>query len=112
MVITKDTIIEIDGVRHIPIEVEHNHNPLELATVTITLMESRFGKVSPKRGIKQVIFHDPATIVFWHDGSKTVVKAQNGELYDKEKGLAMCICKKVLGNKGNYNNEMKKWLEE
>ena len=27
--------------------------------------------------IENVIFNDPATIVFWDDGTKTVVKAQN-----------------------------------
>ena len=59
--------------------------------------------------IKNVIFNDPATIVFWGDGTKTVVKAEN-EPFDPEKGLAMAIAKKALGNKGNYYNEFKKWL--
>ena len=59
--------------------------------------------------IKNVIFNDPATIVFWSDNTKTVVKAQN-EPFDPEKGLAMAICKKALGNEGNYYNEIKKWL--
>lgn len=60
--------------------------------------------------IKDVIHNDPATIVLWQDGSKTVVKRQEGDTYDPEKGLAMCIVKKICGNKGNYNNEIKKWL--
>ena len=62
--------------------------------------------------IKKVIFNDPATIVFWSDESKTVVKCQDGDIYDPEKGLAMAISKKALGNKGNYCNEFKKWLPE
>jgi hypothetical protein len=62
--------------------------------------------------IKNVIFNNPATIVFWEDGTKTVVKAQDGDVYDPEKGLAMAITKKALGNKGNYCNELKKWLEK
>lgn len=107
-------------------------------------------------GIKKVIFNNPATIVLWDDGTKTVVKASkiktvympkesydlatvtsimsalnlkpgqyykttfddrsltyNISLYDEfdpEKGLAMAIAKKALGNKGNYYNEFKKWL--
>lgn len=60
--------------------------------------------------IKKVIFNDPATVVFWTDGTKTVVKAQN-EDFDPEKGLAMAIAKKALGNQGNYCNEIKKWTE-
>ena len=59
--------------------------------------------------IKKVIFNDPATIVIWSDNTKTVVKAEN-ETFDKEKGLAMAISKKALGNKGNYYEEFKKWI--
>lgn len=60
--------------------------------------------------IKNVIFNDPATIVFWEDGTKTVVKCQDGDEFDPEKGLAMAIAKKAYGNKGNYCNKLKKWL--
>ena len=62
--------------------------------------------------IKNVIFNDPATIVFWTDNTKTVVKCQEGDVYDPEKGLAMAICKKVMGNQGNYCNVFKKWVPE
>ena len=62
-----------------------------------------------RRLIKKVKFNPPATIVFWTDNTKTVVKCK-GEDYDPEKGLAMCICKKVLGDKGNYYEVFKKWL--
>lgn len=62
--------------------------------------------------IVNVIFNEPATIVIWSDGTKTVVKAQNGETFDREKGLAMAICKKAFGNKGNYNEVFKKWILE
>ena len=62
--------------------------------------------------IKNVIFNDPATIVFWNDGTKTIVKAQDGDIFDPEKGLAMAISKKALGNKGNYCETFKKWLPE
>jgi hypothetical protein len=61
--------------------------------------------------IKDVIFDDPATIIFWQDGDKTVVKAQEGDTYDPEKGLAMAIVKKAYGNKGNYCEKLKEWLE-
>lgn len=62
--------------------------------------------------IKNVIFNEPATIIFWSDGSKTVVKCQEGEGYDPEKGMAMAISKKALGNMGNYCEVFKKWLPE
>lgn len=63
-----------------------------------------------KPSIKKVIFNDPVTVVLWSDGSKTVVKCQDGEMFDPEKGLAMAISKKAFGNTGNYYEEIKKWL--
>ena len=45
--------------------------------------------------IDRVIFHNPATIVFWKDGTKTVAKCYN-EDYDPEKGLMMAILKKFM----------------
>ena len=62
--------------------------------------------------IEKVIFNDPATIVIWEDGSKTVVKAQNGEPFDKEKGLAMALLKFICGNNGSYNKVFKEWIED
>ena len=46
--------------------------------------------------IKKVIFNDPATIVFWKDGTKTIVKCQEGAEFDPEKGLAMAISRHYL----------------
>ena len=59
--------------------------------------------------IKDVRFSDPATVVFWDDNTKTVVKTRGGEKYDKEKGLAMAIIKKITGNAGNYYEIFKEW---
>lgn len=59
--------------------------------------------------IEKVVFNDPATIVIWKDKTKTVVKCQEGDEFDPEKGLAMAIAKKALGNKSNFNNTIKKW---
>ena len=59
--------------------------------------------------IRDVIFSDPATVVFWDDNTKTVVKTRGEEKYDKEKGLAMAIIKKITGNTGSYYNIFKEW---
>lgn len=67
-----------------------------------------YNDVIPK--IKDVIYNDPATIVFWKDGTKTVVKCEFSKRFDPEKGLAMAFSKKMFGNKGNYYNVFKKWL--
>ena len=59
--------------------------------------------------IKDVIFNDPATIVFWEDGTKTVVKTMEGDKFDPHTGLAQAISKKALGD--DYKNEFKKWTK-
>jgi hypothetical protein len=58
--------------------------------------------------IKRVMFNDPATIVFWTDGTKTVVH-RGDEAFDPEKAIAMATLKKIGGNKGRYYNQIKKW---
>lgn len=84
--------------------------PQVLVDAIIMKQRSKMGSNAlPK--IKQVIFNNPATIVFWTDNTKTIVKAVN-EKFDPEKGLAMAIAKKFLGNKGSYFNEFKKWIRE
>lgn len=60
--------------------------------------------------IKKVMFNDPATIVFWSDGTKTVVKRGENDTFDPEKGLAMAISKKFFDNMGYYYDVFKKWL--
>lgn len=52
--------------------------------------------------IRKVIYNDPATIVLWDDGTKTVVKCHDGDTYSKQVGLLMCIAKKLYGNRGRW----------
>lgn len=56
----------------------------------------------PSFGIKKVIFNNPATIVLWDDGTKTVVKCSENDRFDPEKGLAMAISEKALGGYGPF----------
>lgn len=49
--------------------------------------------------INKVIFNDPATIIIWKDGTKTVVKTAPGETYSKWAGMALCISKKLYGDR-------------
>jgi hypothetical protein len=59
--------------------------------------------------IKEVIFNDPYTIINWKSGTKTIVKAQDGDEFNKEKGLLLAIVKYLNGNGGNYNEIIKEW---
>lgn len=73
----------------------------------------RSGALYPRTAaIKDVIFAPPATIVYWSDGSKTVVKCSEKDVFDPEKGLAMAIAKRCGGNKGSYYKEIQNWVEK
>lgn len=110
-------------------EIKHPGDPRELPTIKLecsvtkssipyheyakqkkTTEEPKFPTIRAM-DIKNVIFNPPATIVFWADGTKTVVKAEN-EDFDPEKGLAMAITKKILGNTGHYFEIVKKLTKD
>ncbi len=44
--------------------------------------------------IEKIIYNNPATIVWFADGEKIIVKCHN-EKFDKEKGVAMAIARKL-----------------
>lgn len=62
--------------------------------------------------IKRVIFNPPATIVYWSDCTKTVVKCNVNDIFDPEKGLAMAIAKRCAGNTRAYYAEIRHWVAE
>ena len=48
--------------------------------------------------ITRVIFNPPATIVFWDDGTKTVVKCMEGQPFEKYAGFSAACMKKMFGS--------------
>ena len=57
--------------------------------------------------VERVVHNPPATIVFWKDKTKTVVKQQDGDEYDPEKGFLAACAKKFFGNDNQFNYEIK-----
>ena len=51
----------------------------------------------------RIIFNDPATIVFWEDGTKTVVKCAPGTPFNKYAGFCAAVAKKVYVNNSVIN---------
>lgn len=72
-------------------------------------IERMFGNMN---AITKVIFNEPATVVYWIDGTKTVVICQEGDVYDRRTGLLLCCAKKLFGNTGRYNDILAKALDE
>lgn len=87
--------------------------------LSINLMDAKVGKFILRPTyieIERVIFNDPATIVFWQDGTKTVVKATQGETFNPYLGVVMCYLKRVLGEneyaakKRMFNKAVKEFM--
>ena len=58
-------------------------------------------------GVKQVIFSGPKTIVFWIDGTKTIVSCGEGDSNDPYAGFCAAVTKRVFGS----TSQAKKVLE-
>ena len=88
-----DVGCEIEG--YLRPDIYKIHHAKEMCSVPIT----------PKKPLpKKVIFSGPATTILWKDGTKTTVKCQDEDVWADDVGIAMCYLKKMLGNKGNFNN--------
>lgn len=53
--------------------------------------------------IQKIILNGPATIIFWKDDTKTIVKCDDEDTIDKEKGILYAAVKK-LSTKETYND--------
>lgn len=60
--------------------------------------------------VRNVIFNPPATIVFWEDGIKTVVKCSKDDTYDPERGFELAFLKRVLGG-GALRRLVRDWVK-
>lgn len=56
-----------------------------------------------KYGIKEIIYHDAATIVYWTDGTKTVVKCNENDEYSEYSGFVAAVAKKMYGGANAIN---------
>lgn len=89
--------------------------PINMDTTTRKLLSDYWDLMhSPKKTthrerdlVERVVHNPPATIVFWKDKTKTVVKQQDGDVYDPEHGFMAACTKKLFGNDNQFNYEIK-----
>lgn len=62
--------------------------------------------------ISKVVFNNPATIVFWGDGTKTVVKCMEGQEFNEYYGVACAIMKRFFGSNSKASAFVEKFKEE
>ena len=98
--------IDIDRAIYTAMAIDYSRQSTERAEKNDIV---RFGMCNVS--IRKVIFNDPATIVFWSDNTKTVVKCGPDDIFDKEKGLALAICKKMACNDTRFHKVFKKWCK-
>lgn len=96
--------IDIDRAIYAAMAIDYSRQSTECAEKNDIV---RFGMCNVS--IRKVIFNDPATIVLWSDGTKTVVKCGSEDSYDMEKGLAMAIVKKMAGNDNRFHKVFKQY---
>nr|DAX39617.1 MAG TPA: hypothetical protein [Caudoviricetes sp.] len=60
--------------------------------------------------IEKIIFNNPATIVIWADGTRTVVKACKEDKFDKGVGLKTALLQRVFGK--GIDKEINKIVDE
>lgn len=55
------------------------------------------GYINKNNYITRVIVNEPAVVVFWNDGTKTVVKCGEKDHFDAEKGVLLAVLKRIQG---------------
>lgn len=53
----------------------------------------------PLPQLEKVVYEQPLTTAYWTDGTKTVSKCSEKDIFSKECGLAYCYMKKIFGDK-------------
>lgn len=100
----KNLRIDIDRAVYAAMAIDYSRQSTECAKKNDIV---KFGMCSVS--IRKVIFNDPATVVLWSDGTKTVVKCGPEDTFDTEKGLAMAIVKKMAGNDNRFHKVFKQY---
>ena len=98
---------ELTRAIHKGMAIDYSRQSMEQAKKTDIV---KFGMCSVS--ICKVIFNDPATVVLWSDGTKTVVKCGPEDTFDTEKGLAMAIVKKMAGNDNRFHKVFKQYTKK
>lgn len=59
---------------------------------------------------EKILVSGPATIVFWKDGTKTIVKLSEGDHYDEYTAYCIALTKKLCGSNSKIKSILKKKL--
>lgn len=95
------------------IKIKNEDNTINVINTKITDSQYNMLKCSPALpNIKNIDFQPPLTVVVWSDGTKTFVRCAEDEKFDPEKGAAMAIAKKAMGNKYNFIDNISYYVDK
>jgi len=60
--------------------------------------------------VKRIVFNPPATIVFWFDGTKTVVKCGKDQPFNPYYGFCAALAKRMLGHNCAINRHIDEYV--
>lgn len=82
------------------------------ATRTITKLNPVNETSRKKIPIDKVIFNKEkgVTVVRWKSGAVTKLHCAEGDEWDEEKALALCVLKHICGDRSYYNDYLREWI--
>lgn len=95
----------------LPLELEQPSNINDLLDYMIDPMRAKNRNIN-KLKLVNVWFNEKkgVTVVKWSDGTITKVTLQNDDVWDREKGIALCYMKKMCGNNSSFNEVFRKHI--
>ena len=102
-------------IKKIEIEGENDMPTYSLSSCLKSLENIKIVNQLPKfdkNEIKDVKYNDPATIVFWKDGTKTIVRCPVGKKYDEYEAFTAALAIKIFGNNSHLKKVIKRTFSE
>lgn len=89
---------------------DNEDNLNEVTSVFTYAIKEKLTEYAQENCVKKIIRNGPATIVFWDDGTKTIVKRANGTKDDIYMAFCSAFAKKMLGSNSRIQRIIKKNL--
>ncbi len=105
----KEATVEMTPYETCDVMLRATPNPNKRAMPGLSISGRNLREPERRFVAERVIFNPPATVVYWADKTRTVVKCGKDDEFNRETGLALCYMKKALGNKsGTFNKALRK----
>lgn len=94
---------DADGDISISSKISSRYVDAPISRSIISNLIKKLPTMDPRYLPKKIIYNNPATIVFWKDGTKTVVKKAPNEKFNTYHAFCAALAKKIFGNNSRVN---------